>query len=532
MARVSAALTLVAAVAVGLLLVSGGSDADPRTPDGLPGLPPPFLGIAVVGGGGIAAAVDAYGDIVDLRTSPAGPASLTVPAARQVTGAVAPEMAIVPRVRLPDGRMLPFWRADAIAQRYRPGTNLLVTTARFGQLRASVTYGADNATLACLTSVTRSDGEAGGDGGSAHPRAAIVRIDIPGPAAKATAGRLRCNEPMARTMLVAAARSDRRWLAAASPLTAAAPPWAARMYGRSQLVLRAFTDRSTGAVAAGAREGWAYVWPRDAATATLAFAATGRGAESRQTARFLLSLDLAAAARFNGDGSPVAGRAAQGDAPGWVTIAAERAGLSSGVALRTGPRESDPVAPDYQEKSAAEYLGNAIAATALDSPSGRLTAAESISRAFGAAGLNRVAHSPRSGADSAAAWAVRPFALPGLAAQVRVSLRRLLARGGRFGIVPSADWPERDPWSAPTAWSAWAFAALARGARRAGRPALARADRRAALGLLADLRRAATPLGTLPERVDFHSGSPRSTTPLAWPHAFAILALRELWPTD
>ncbi|MBK5220339.1 MAG: hypothetical protein JJE35_11220, partial [Thermoleophilia bacterium] len=46
----------------------------------------------------------------------------------------------------------------------------------------------------------------------------------------------------------------------------------------------------------------------------------------------------------------------------------------------------------------------------------------------------------------------------------------------------------------------------------------------------ADLRRAATPAGALPERVDAQTGIPRSTTPLAWPHAFAILALRELWP--
>ena len=59
---------------------------------------------------------------------------------------------------------------------------------------------------------------------------------------------------------------------------------------------------------------------------------------------------------------------------------------------------------------------------------------------------------------------------------------------------------------------------------------MAPADREAALRLMADLRRAATPLGLLPERVDAHTGLPTSTTPLAWSHAFAILALRELWP--
>jgi len=46
-----------------------------------------------------------------------------------------------------------------------------------------------------------------------------------------------------------------------------------------------------------------------------------------------------------------------------------------------------------------------------------------------------------------------------------------------------------------------------------------------------DLHRAATPLGLLPERVDAQTGLPTSTTPLAWSHAFAILALRELWPS-
>ena len=44
-----AALALIAAGAVGLVLVSGGSVADPRTPPALPGQPPPFLGTAVVG---------------------------------------------------------------------------------------------------------------------------------------------------------------------------------------------------------------------------------------------------------------------------------------------------------------------------------------------------------------------------------------------------------------------------------------------------------------------------------------------------
>ena len=73
-----------------------------------------------------------------------------------------------------------------------------------------------------------------------------------------------------------------------------------------------------------------------------------------------------------------------------------------------------------------------------------------------------------------------------------------------------------DPWTAPTAWTAWSLAALG--------------ERRAALHLIAALRRATTLAGMLPERVDAQTGVPTSTTPLAWSHAFAILALRELWP--
>ena len=132
------------------------------------------------------------------------------------------------------------------------------------------------------------------------------------------------------------------------------------------------------------------------------------------------------------------------------------------------------------------------------------------------AGLTRIVDDPASGLDSAAAWAVRPFPRPALFRPARVTLNRLVAAGGRFGIVPSEDWSDADPWTAPTAWSAWSLAALGERAR--------------ALELLGDLRRAATPAGLLPERVGARSGIPTSTAPLAWSHAFAILALRQLWP--
>ena len=472
-----AALVGVGAMVAGAVALSGGSGTDPRTPRGLPGMPAPFLGTAVVGSGARTAAVDAYGNVVDLRApGPAGEAVLAVPAGRLAAGSVEPEMAIVARAPLADGRELPFWRADSVRQAYVPRTNVLRTEARFGERRFAVVR------------------RAGGPGSG---------------------------------------RADRRWLARARPLAAGAPAWARRMYGRSLLVLRALTDRRSGAVAAGARDGWAYVWPRDAAAVALAYAAAGYRAEARRVSRFLLRLDLEAAARFRGTGEPVPERDAQGDTAGWVAAAARAAGLPA-------PGLSHPWRgrADYQEGDAGDYLANAIASTAADGPqNGQIGRFAARWRLLGFAtprGLVRVVDDPASGLDSAAAWAVRPFPVPALFPAVRLTLHRLLAeRESSFGIVPSERWRGgTDPWTAPTAWTAWALASLARRGRGGGHSLEAgQRDRRAALALMADLRRASAPLGLLPERVDAETGLPRSTTPLAWSHAFAILALRELWPS-
>jgi hypothetical protein len=461
-----AALSIGAAVAAAALAVSGGAGTDPRTPPGLPGLPPPLLGTAVVGHGGTTAGVDAYGNVVDLRPrGPAGEALIEVSAASQAAGSVSPDAGLVARAPVRRSS-LPFWRADSVRQRYLPRTNVLRTVARFGGKQV------------------------------------VVVRSLGGPAA---------------------ARADRRWIARARPLGPGAPGWARAMYERSLLVLRALTDRRTGAVAAGARDGWAYVWPRDAGASAIALASAGYGREARRVVDFLLGLDLDAAARFSGTGKPVEGRDAQGDAARWVVAATLAAGLQATLVERSGSHPSSGPADlrnrpgvtdwtdhaDYQEKDAGDYLANAIA-SGVDSLRIRETFATRR-------GLVRLAGDPSSGLDSAAAWAVRPFPHPALFPLVRRTVLRLAAESGRFGIVPSEDWTGgEDPWTAPTAWTAWSLAAL-------GGP-------RAALRLMAALRRAATPLGLLPERVDARTGVPRSTTPLAWSHAFAILALRELWP--
>jgi hypothetical protein len=300
-----------------------------------------------------------------------------------------------------------------------------------------------------------------------------------------------------------AVRADPGWLAVARPLGAGAPVWARRMYRRSLLVLHALANERTGAVEAGAREGWNYVWPRDASTVAIALAAAGYRGEARRIVGFLEGLDLGAAARFRGDGAPVDGRAAQGDAAGWIAAAARAVGLPTSSIER--PWQG---LDDYQENGEGDFLANAIAS---GSPHVRALFETPSSE------LARRAGDPSSGLDSAAAWAVHPFPHPALYPLVRRTLLHLAATSGRFGIVPSEDWDGGiDPWTAPTAWTAWSLAALG--------------ERRAALHLMTELRRAATPAGLLPERVNAHTGTPTSTTPLAWSHAFAILALRQLWP--
>jgi Glycosyl hydrolases family 15 len=447
---------------VAVVLLSGGTRADPRTPAGLPGLPPPFLGTAVIGDGGRTEAVDAYGDVVGLWAGgPAGRSLISNPPARQAAGSVPMDTGVVARMRI-GGHPLPLWRAESVRQRYLPGTNALRTVARLrGETKA------------------------------------IVR-SIGGPGA---------------------ARADRRWLARARPLGSGAPRWARAMYRRSLLVLRALTDHRTGAVAAGAREGWAYVWPRDASAVAMALASAGYRAEARRVVRFLHGLDLGAAARFRGTGEPVSGRGAQGDAAGWIAAAARAAGLPPPRRARAWRNRAD-----YQEGGAGDYLANAIASTPADGEVG-------VAAAFGGPdGLVRRAGDPGSGLDSAAAWAVRPFRLRALYPLAERTLLRLAAHGTRYGIVPAEGWTGgNDPWTAPTAWSAWSLAALAAARSRRFRGTALR-DRRAALHLIGDLWRAATPAGLLPERVGAHTGIPTSTTPLAWSHAFAILALRQLWP--
>ncbi|MGA9636025.1 MAG: hypothetical protein WBQ41_12375, partial [Solirubrobacterales bacterium] len=243
--------------------------------------------------------------------------------------------------------------------------------------------------------------------------------------------------------------------------------------------------------------------------------AAGLRPEARLVGRFLAGLDLDEAARFHPDGSPVPGRPEAGDAAGWV--AAARRALTTPVTASTFLIGGDTVTPDregrrwrgwqdYGENVTGDLLGNAIAASA--------PGAEIRSLFLGPRGLTR--NRGAEELDSAAAWAATVFPSRGLRAAVRTTLLEFARRSTRYGIPPIEGWTPGEVWTAPTAWSAWALINLG--------------ELHVADGLLRELHRAETPDGTLPERVSAMDGHPTSTTPLAWSHAFAILALRARYP--
>jgi glucoamylase len=305
--------------------------------------------------------------------------------------------------------------------------------------------------------------------------------------------------------------SRERVRAREKPLGRGAPDWARRLYRRSIRVLVALTNPDSGATIAGEREGWDYVWPRDASAGAIALEAAGLHAEASRVVDFLSDLDLDTAARFYPDGSRVPGRAAAGDWEGWIEAAQRylHNGLPRSVAINGRQTTTDRHGPlewrdrqDYGENLTGDLLGNAIAAGA--------PADEIESRFLTARGLVR--EDGRSELDSAAAWATTLFPQPGLRGAVKSTLLNLTRESTPYGIPPIEGCTPGEVWTAPTAWSAWALVELG--------------DTHAADRLLAELHRAETPAGTLPERVDAGDGRPTSTTPLAWSHAFAILALR------
>jgi hypothetical protein len=295
------------------------------------------------------------------------------------------------------------------------------------------------------------------------------------------------------------------------PLGPEAPAWARRLYRRSVRVLIAFTDPHSGAMIAGERDGWDYVWPRDAAAGAIALQAAGLRPEARRVVSFLSSLDTERAARFYPDRSPVPGRSAAGDGKGWVAAAQRAVRSGSRATVLPDGRQATTTRDspgewrgrqDYGENVSGDLLGNAIAAGL---PATEIRNLFLTPRGF-------VREEDADDLDSAAAWAVTVFPSRGLDRAVNQTLLEMTHASTPYGVPPIEGWTPGEVWTAPTAWSAWALVELG--------------ETRAADHLLTELHRAETPYGTLPERVDARTGAPTSTTPLAWSHAFAILALR------
>jgi hypothetical protein len=254
---------------------------------------------------------------------------------------------------------------------------------------------------------------------------------------------------------------------------------------------------------AGDRPGWNYVWPRDAAAGAAALEEAGLREQAFWVSSFLAGLDWNAAARFYPDEKPVPGRSVAGDVSGWIWLAEREVGMEP---VRTRLRGPWRDRQDYGENVSGDLLGNAIAAG--------VPAPQIKQRFLTPRGLAREPGGDEL--DSAAAWAVTVFRQPSLRGSVRRTLLAMARESTPYGIPPIEGWTPGEVWTAPTAWAAWALVELG--------------ETKAADRLFAELHRAETPAGTLPERVDARTGAPTSTTPLAWSHAFAILALRARYP--
>ena len=241
------------------------------------------------------------------------------------------------------------------------------------------------------------------------------------------------------------------------------------MYGRSLLVLRALTDRRSGATIAGARDGWAYVWPRDAATVAIALAAAGHRAEARRIVGFLEGLDLDAAARFDTTGTrrrPLRPRATP-------PAGSPRPQAAVGMPDPTGERSPGGERADYQEKSPGDYLGNALAAGAETRHPLEVRESPGV--------WSRVPTTPAPISTPRPPGRSVPSPVPPSSRPRAERCCGSLPSAAASESPPREDWPDDDPWTAPTAWCAWSLAALG--------------ERRPALALMATLRRAATPVG-------------------------------------
>jgi glucoamylase len=356
----------------------------------------------------------------------------------------------------------------------------------------------------------------------------------------------------------AAERADRDWLRAG--LVPGVTAAQRSMATRALLDLR-LAVRPNGAVVAGWRPGWAYVWPRDSSWVAVALTETGHPAMAYQILRFLQRMQAENgiwAARYLPDGSgPVRdGRPAELDADGWVPWAvwswAVTQQLRPGSRARRDlmllwpmvTRAADAAARsltqdglpgpgmDYWEVSVQVTLGTAApllaglrAAADLAADVGGATAtsngrrwaaaaaqlARAITATFGWTGYQRVPDAG-SGADAAVTFLGPPFAEPSseVLQAARWAQRALVVPNG--GLQPGATWPGTPDvaWTAETAFFAMFDAATGQHGQAAA--------------LLDWLAAHTTKLGSLPEQVN-SAGKPAGIAPLSWTDAVTLLAL-------
>jgi glucoamylase len=355
-----------------------------------------------------------------------------------------------------------------------------------------------------------------------------------------------------------AEQADREWLRAGTvPGDTAA---LRAMATRALLDLR-LDVRPNGAVVAGWRSGWDYVWPRDSSWVAVALAQTGHPAMAYQILRFLQRMQPGNGiwdARYLPDGSgPVLdGRPAQLDADGWVPWAvwswAASQPLASGgeprrelaqlwpMVLRAADAAARSLAQDGLPGPAMEYWENSVevtlgtaapllaglrAAAAVAADIGGAAAASdghrwaaaaarlasAITAAFGRTGYQRVPLAG-SGADAAITFLGPPFAEPGpqVLRAARSAQQALAVPNG--GLAPGEAWSGTPDvaWTAETAFFALFDASTGQHSQ--------------ATALLDWLAAHRTKLGSLPEQVNA-AGQPASTAPLSWTDAVTLLAL-------
>jgi glucoamylase len=306
---------------------------------------------------------------------------------------------------------------------------------------------------------------------------------------------------------------------------------------------------------------WRYVWPRDSAFVTSAFARTGHLDKAKRNLDFLQQVQPESGvfdARYLPDwsGRTPDSRGVQLDGAGWAlwalgevarfTPVAEQPALvgryrqllvrsTNAILNSLSPRTGLPSAsPDYWEtkENRATLANSAILLAGLQSSArlfGHLGDADqgrrvtdiarglevNIARSFGPSNYSRYPGGPAREVDLGVTFLQAPFVTFSDAAATQSawkSVPKYSARPGG-GLAPGGGWRDDGiSWTSTVATYAMAAACI---------------DPPEALRWLGRLDRHRTSTGALPEKV-LQDGSPASVAPLAWTAAAVIIAVDEL----